>query len=42
MKKNIFMIFTLSSFILLISGCGQTGPLYLPKEKPHTSKHNSN
>jgi predicted small lipoprotein YifL len=29
-----YLSFTLLSFCLLVSGCGQPGPLYLPTDKP--------
>ncbi|APC92172.1 MULTISPECIES: LPS translocon maturation chaperone LptM [Francisella] len=36
MKKQLFVI-SITAAILVLSACGQTGPLYLPKEKNITS-----
>jgi predicted small lipoprotein YifL len=43
MFKNIFkrtiMLLLICWLLLHISGCGQTGPLYLPKQQ--TKQHNN-
>ncbi|WP_439333278.1 LPS translocon maturation chaperone LptM [Vibrio viridaestus] len=36
MKKVITALFMLS--MLALSGCGQTGPLYMPKDSPQSEQ----
>ena len=40
--KTSILVAVIVSFVLLLSACGQTGPLYLPKkgQQHETSKHN--
>ncbi|WP_460047261.1 LPS translocon maturation chaperone LptM [Sessilibacter sp. MAH2] len=39
--KRLALATTVLVYCVVVSGCGQTGPLYLPEDKPETPKTTS-